>query len=369
MRGLVSTIGGVLGGARTAATAPQRTAVPFWRGPVLWLVLSGVVLVAAIMVGTVVITGQFRERALSNSERELENTVLLLTRHFDQQLGDLEVPLNDLVAQIHLAGMATPDDFRRQMSTPEMHLLMKARVSGHSEIAGINVYDAEGTLINSSEVSVVPAVNIADRAYFRALQSSPEPQQIELVRSRFSGGWRTVIARKVIAPDGEFLGVISRAIAPTKFENFFSSVALGKDAAISMFHRDGTLVARHPHTDAMIGQKFRGAPLLTKILTEGGQQTLRVDSPVDNQDRLGSAGALSHFPIVVVATTTVSSALADWREQTRLLVATAVLSALAVAFILFLIVRQIARQNREAQQRLESERHRLDTALNNMTQG
>src|SRR5665647_2214338 len=353
----------------TAASVPHHVPASLWRGPVLWLILSGILLVAAITIGTVLIIDQFRERALSNGERELENTVLLLSRHFDQQLGDLEVPLNDLIAQIHLAGMATPDDFRRQMSTPEMHLLMKARVSGPAEIAGINAYDSEGTLINSSEVSVVPAVNIADRAYFRALQSSPEPQQIELVRSRFSGGWRTVIARKVIAPDGEFLGVISRAIAPTKFENFFSSVALGKDAAISMFHRDGTLVARHPHTDAMIGQKFRGAPLLTKILTEGGQQTLRVDSPVDNQDRLGSAGALSHFPIVVVATTTVSSALADWREQTRLLVATAVLSALAVAFILFLIVRQIARQNREAQQRLESERHRLDTALNNMTQG
>jgi len=33
-------------------------------------------------------------------------------------------------------------------------------------------------------------------------------------------------------------------------------VALGKDAAISMFIRDGTMLARHPHADAMIGQKF-----------------------------------------------------------------------------------------------------------------
>src|SRR5436189_152053 len=32
-------------------------------------------------------------------------------------------------------------------------------------------------------------------------------------------------------------------------------------------------------------------------------------------------------------------------------------------------IRQITRQNREAQQRLEAERGRLDTALNNMIQG
>ena len=54
----------------------------------LWLILCGVLLIAAITVGTVAMVGEFRERALGNSERELENTVLLLARHFDQQLDD-----------------------------------------------------------------------------------------------------------------------------------------------------------------------------------------------------------------------------------------------------------------------------------------
>jgi diguanylate cyclase (GGDEF)-like protein/PAS domain S-box-containing protein len=353
----------------TAATAPHHVSASLWRGPVLWLTLSGVLLIAAITIGTALIIGQFRERALSNGERELENTVLLLSRHFDQQLGDLEIPLNDLIDQIHAAGVDTPDAFRRQMSTPETHLLLKAKVSGPSEIAGVNVYDSEGTLINSSVVAVVPPVNIADRAYYNALKSGPAQQYIELVRSRFSGGIKTIFAHKVTASNGEFLGIISRAITPAKFEDFFSSVTLGKDAAISMFHRDGTMLARHPHVDPMIGRKFGSAPLLAKILSEGGQQTLRVRSPVDNQDRLGAAAELSHFPIVVVATKTVSSALADWREQTRFLIAAAIMAALVIAFILFVIIRQMTRQSLEAQQRLESEKQRLDTALNNMTQG
>jgi Signal transduction histidine kinase len=336
---------------------------------VLWLILSGILLVAAITIGTVLIIDQFRERALSNGERELENTVLLLSRHFDQQLGDLEVPLNDLIDQIHAAGVETPDAFRRRMATPEMHLLMKAKVSAPSEIAGINVYDSEGTLINSSVVAAVPAVNIADRAYFKALKSGAEQQQIELVRSRFSGEIKTVFAHRVSGPNGEFLGVVSRAIAPAKFENFFSSVVLGDGAAISMFHRDTTMLARHPHVDSMIGEKFGSAPLLTKVLAESGRQTMRLRSPVDHQDRLGAAAEVSHFPIVIVATKTVASALADWREQTRFLIAAAIMSALVIAFILFVIIRQMTRQSLEAQQRLESEKHRLDTALNNMTQG
>ena len=57
-------------------------------GPIRWLILGGVLLIAAIAIGATVMAGNFRERALRNSERELENTVLLLARHFDQQLAD-----------------------------------------------------------------------------------------------------------------------------------------------------------------------------------------------------------------------------------------------------------------------------------------
>ena len=127
----------------------------------------------------------------------------------------------------------------------------------------------------------------------------------EPVRSHFTGSWTTVIAHRLSGPNGIFLGVMARRIDPVNFEKFFASVALGEGAAISMFHRDGTMLARHPHVDSMIGQKFKTAPLLSKVLAEGGRQTLRVLSPVDNQDRLGSAAELSRFPIVVVATTTV----------------------------------------------------------------
>jgi diguanylate cyclase (GGDEF)-like protein/PAS domain S-box-containing protein len=162
---------------------------------------------------------------------------------------------------------------------------------------------------------------------------------------------------------------MSRRIDPANFEKFFASVTLGKGAAISMFHRDGTMLARHPHVDSIIGRNFRTGPLLTKVMAQGGQQTLRLKSPVDGQDRLGSAGELSRFPMVIVATMTIKAALADWRAQTKFMVAAAGLSAMVIVVLLFLIIRRMTRQHRDSQQRLEQEKHRLDTALNNMTQG
>ena len=53
--------------------------------PIRWLVLGGALLITAIVIGTTIMAANFRERALNSAERELENTVLLLTRHFDRR--------------------------------------------------------------------------------------------------------------------------------------------------------------------------------------------------------------------------------------------------------------------------------------------
>jgi diguanylate cyclase (GGDEF)-like protein/PAS domain S-box-containing protein len=349
--------------------APAITSIR--RDPVPWLVLCGGFLVAAIVLGTVVMVGEFRERALSNSERELENTVLLLTRHFDQQFDDSDAIANNLISQMQISGMASPEIFKSQMSSPEAHLMLQSRVSVLSHVGDVQIFDSDGKLINSSGAWPLPAVSIAERAYFKTFKSNPQSTVTlaEPVRSYISGNLINVIAHRLNGPDGVFLGVMTRRVDPAYFEDFFASIALGKGASISMIHRDGTMLARYPHNPATIGQNFKKAPLLSKILAEGGRQTLRLQSPVDNQDRIGSAAELSRFPIVVVATTTISAALADWRAQTRFLIGAAVLAALVIAFILFQISRQMARQNQESQNRLESEKHRLDTALNNMTQG
>src|ERR1700741_1327555 len=98
MRKVISSILGVLGMPRIGAIEPHRITASNRPGPVVWLILSGILLIAGIMIGTAIMVGQFRERALGNAERELENTVLLLPRHFDQQFKDCDIIANDLIS-------------------------------------------------------------------------------------------------------------------------------------------------------------------------------------------------------------------------------------------------------------------------------
>jgi diguanylate cyclase (GGDEF)-like protein/PAS domain S-box-containing protein len=340
------------------------------RNPLNLLILVGILLIAAIAVGTSLTIVSFRQRALMNSGRELQNTVLLLSRHFDRELDNFDAVQRDLIQRMQLTGMGTPEAFKRQMSGENVHQVLQTLVSGVSDNAGINIYDANGQLINSSLFWPIPAISVADRAYFRKLRTDPRspPVIIEALRSRFSGGWTTVIVRKVVGPDGTFLGAVSRGMPPAGFEAFFESLALGEGAAISMLHRDGTLLARYPHVEPMIGRNFSTSPI-QKILETANRGTVRAVSPIDGEERLASTHALSNFPLQIVATTKVSTALADWREQTRFLIGAAGLAALAIAITLLLIVRKLSEQHQNAERRLALEKERLDTAVNNMTQG
>jgi len=368
MRGVISNVW-----TRTTGSFATRLAqfVRVRRGPVLWLTLCGTLLVIAIFAGTIMMVDEFRDRAIQNGARELQNTVMLLTRHFDQQFEDSETVAAELIAQLQISGASTPEAFRQQMSTPDAHLMLRSKVSALSYIGDVAIFDANGRLLNWSRPDPITDIRITERAYFKEFKSNPKapPIAIEAAQSYIDGSWTTIIAHRLNAPDGTLLGVMSRRIDPVNYELFFASLALGQGSAIAMFHTDGTMLARFPHVDALIGKKLPQALLLHKILTLGGEQTLRVESPIDGQDRLGAGAALSHFPIVVIATATTASALADWHEQTRFLIVAAALAALVIACILLLIIRQITAQNREAQQKLEAERLRLDTALNNMTQG
>ncbi|MBR0812312.1 EAL domain-containing protein [Bradyrhizobium diazoefficiens] len=359
----------IAAGMSLAANSGWRAAIR--RGPVLWLTLCGVVLVAGIFIVTAMAIGEFRERTLANRERELENTVQLIARHFDQQFEDSDVVAADVIGQMNLPEITSPAVFRERMSGSATNQMLRSKISSVSYLGDIAIYDAEGELINWSRAQPLPKINVSSRAYFQAFKSNPtgEPVILESVRSFIIGKWTTVVARRLTGPDGTFLGAMVRRIDPASYQHYFASVALAEGTAISLFDREGKMLARYPHLEEMIGRSFKDAPLMQKVLANGGQHTLRVRSPVDGEERLGSATTLTHFPLVIVATNITSAALADWRQQTGFMVATAGFSAVVIALILYLIIRQINRQNREAQERIEAERRRLDTALNNMSQG
>ncbi len=332
----------------------KRSGMLAGAGPVFWAIFSGAILISAIAIGTSVLVGDFRDRAIQASERELENTVQLLAHHFDRQLADFASIQNSVAARV--GRLNSQEEFERLIATQQFHEFLREKINESADFAGVNVFDSKGDFLNSSERWPVPPVNLSDRNYFQAFKTSTgDKPLIELVESRVSKGRTIVIAKKVSGPNGDFFGMVTRSISPKAIEIFLSSVVL-RDGTVAVHHQDGTLLARFPHAEGMIGQRSAFSTLIDAF--SSGEATMQVISPVDGQERLASGRRLENYPLVVVATRTLSAALSDWRDETQSLVLTAGLAAVIICGMLIWIVKHLKEQHR-----------RLNVAVNNMAQG
>ncbi|MEY9364943.1 diguanylate cyclase (GGDEF)-like protein [Bradyrhizobium yuanmingense] len=351
-------------GASIRWTARTRALLRRWRGaPLTWLIAGGFVLMLATAIGTALTVDRFRQNAIESGRDSLENAVRMLARHFDRQFEDFAVLQKSIIAELESHGIQSAEIFRSEMGTLAVHEVLRAKASGWSDVAGANVFDSRGVLINSSRQWPVADISIADRGYFNRLKDDPAAQEeVEVVPGRFGSGPAIVFARRISGPHGEFLGLVSRAITPEQLESFFASTGLGEDSSIAMHHQNGQLLARIPHVEAMIGQNFRTGTPEQMAVFERTFVTTQLASPIDGKDRIVASRLLTGEPLVVVATKSLDATLATWRTQTKFFVTIAALSIGLLVLTLFLIFRQVTH-------RLSLEKQRLDTAMNTMTQG
>lgn len=340
------------------------------RGPILALSLGGAILIVAIAVATALAVYASRDRAIYEAKRELENSARLLSRHYDHMLSDFAAVVKSVAAEIELDRVSSPETFERMTSTAAVHRMLASKVMGARELVGVNVWSADGKLLNASQQWPVASRSIAQRNYFSAFKqnATKETMLIELVTSQFVDGRALVFAHKITSPQGEFLGLITRSMSPQSIENFFASVALDGSSAISLVHTDGTLIARYPRADHLIGKNIVAISQFQR-LGKTPASTVWTPGPVDGTARFAAPAQIGAFPLTIVVSTTVDAALKQWGEQTRLLLIVATLSALVISITLFLIIRQLRRQYEASRRQLMVEKQRLDTAVNNMSHG
>ncbi len=138
---------------------------------------------------------------------------------------------------------------------------------------------------------------------------------------------------------------------------------------ISLHHRNGLMLARYPHMEWNANHPLKNKPKFDELLSKADHGTIRINNSLTGREQLSSIRLLSHFPVSVVVSKPISVVLADWEEQTRLLIGVAAIFTILIGLILSLIVRQISHHHRFSRQQLMLEKKRLATAVNNMTQG
>src|SRR5437667_10205179 len=108
----------------------------------------------------------------------MEQPFALLSGQFDQQFVAFQAVQKHLIAFMRSSGIATVENYKRRMSGHDIHLMLKSKIDALSYVGGVNVFDAEGNLINASAAWPVPPVNSADRAFFRTFKSSAQSPEM-----------------------------------------------------------------------------------------------------------------------------------------------------------------------------------------------
>jgi PAS domain S-box-containing protein len=341
----------------------ERTPIGGRDRAIWWIVASGLGLTAAIAFGTAILISNLQDRARADAKRVLNTTAYVIAEHCEGTFQSVELVQRSVIERMQSLGIASAEDLGRRMAGFDMHSMLKDMVSGVPQLDALVLVDPSGKLVVSSRAWPMPDATQLDREYFKVL-AADDNLMLFLDRpsvSQRTGAWQTHLARRLVGPNGEFIGMIVGVMELRHFEQFFGSISIGKEVAIALFRSDGLLLARDPHVEAAFkqnGARTAGAPLFRDTWSVAG-----------GEDQLASLQALTHYPVVVSVSTTASAALAPSLEQAKIIIGAVGLAALAIgAFILF-IVRRLMQGIRRSEQRLSGQKLQLDTALNNMSQG
>jgi signal transduction histidine kinase len=116
-----------------------------------------------------------------------------------------------------------------------------------------------------------------------------------------------------------------------------------------VFRSDGTMLARHPHVEQMMGEKLAPQAPFYALLAQGGG-TGRTPGYIDGSARVVSVHPLRDFPLVATLTVAEDAALADWHRQSMFIAIGALGTVLGFAVLFGALAaqsRKLERQTRE----------------------
>jgi hypothetical protein len=137
------------------------------------IVACGFLVVAAIAARIAVIVADLHSRALADHERELQNIALVLAGETDRTFQVLDLLAESLTERMETLGIRSSEAFRRQMSSRDIHVLLKQKVGDMPRLEAIALFDANGDLINFSRSWPIPRLSITQQEHFRAFASDP----------------------------------------------------------------------------------------------------------------------------------------------------------------------------------------------------
>lgn len=281
-----------------------------------------------------------------------------LTRAMAQQAEDTflaaDLVMTSLVDWIQ-------DDGYGAAQRPRLQRTFARRVQQLGQLHGMFLFDKQGQWVITSFPDQPLGISVADREYFKFHQQnvSSVAHIGPAIRNREDGEWIIPISKRVNDRAGNFQGVLLAGIKMAYFDQFFESFSLDDNGIMFLGLTDGTLLARRPFDQSLIGTSLAQGEIYRKLLPSAAAGTAMINSVVDGVTRLYGYRQLASYPLVVSAGTSRDTILKGWYErafQSSVIVALVILGVGLFGWVFIHQVRdgeRIEKNLRKAQRALE----------------
>lgn len=218
-------------------------------------------------------------------------------------------------------------------------------------LKSFKIVDKYGDFISDDE-GIKKNLDIHDREYFKYLKATNSNKLVitKPVISRTSGVWVIVMTRRLVNSKGEFDGLILGTIGLTNFREQFEKLNLGEGGIVGLFDYEMTTHVRIPWVEDFIGKKLPMRPDYKRFFDS--QETIfvnRINSRVDQTDRLMAIRKLENFPLAVVVGLSINDFMMEWKIRTIIYGTAIVLLFTLFIYFLFIFLK--------SQDELEYQRH------------
>jgi two-component system, NtrC family, sensor kinase len=251
----------------------------------------------------------------------------------------------------------TDDDIRAQ--EPRLHERLAAIVATMPQLHAILLVGREGRPLATSLVAAVPDnVDFSDRDYFQAQREHDAGTYVSDMRSARLPGIATDffnLSRRLESPDGTFNGVISIAVQPRYFEDFYALIGRTPGSFYALVRADGSYLARYPAA-ADRSRRLGPASMLRTAIGQGLEHGLyTVNSQIDGVPRRIGFRKLPGFPVFAQAGISSEVMQAAWLASMERDLLFGVPATLLILAVLWVALRRTQRLYEEADRREAAE--------------
>lgn len=207
-------------------------------------VLIGALIGVLALVGAIgVDTWQVYRLQIAKAQEESRRSAALLAEHTDRVFDVIEGALREL-DRLLLEDETTVEDPARA------HSVLRTIHGGTPVLKTVGWVNGDGKLVATSYSPIPPPADFTEIAGFRALRDGGAETQATYISAPFYakllGATYVLVARRMTAADGTFLGIYYGLLDPLYFSEVFEAAGIDGASVVTLSKSDGTVLASRP---------------------------------------------------------------------------------------------------------------------------